>query len=81
MQTCEQNFVSLRFVNNLPSSWGTSSQMTAKETLTPDRMLSVKAAPIDKPSIKLCKPSPKIIIQATVATSLWCLDSIADLQP
>ena len=43
------------------------SQSTAALTLIPATMLSEKAAPMDKPSIKLCTPSPKMIIQATVA--------------
>ena len=54
----------------LPSSCGNSSIMTASEMLTPFKTVSVNAAPIERPSIKLCKPSPKIIIHATGATEL-----------
>lgn len=50
----------------LPNSWGNSSHMTATEMLTPASILSEKAAPIDKPSIKLWRPSPNMIIHATV---------------
>jgi hypothetical protein len=39
-------------------------------TLMPVRMDSVKAAPMDSPSMKLWTPSPKMIIQATVAMGL-----------
>lgn len=49
-----------------PNSWGNSSQITATDILTPDNMLSEKAAPIERPSIKLWRPSPNIIIHATV---------------
>jgi hypothetical protein len=48
-------------------SWGNSSQKTATLTLMPVRMDSEKAAPMDRPSMKLWTPSPKMIIQATVA--------------
>ena len=43
--------------------------MTATEMLMPERMDSVKAAPMDNPSMKLWSPSPKMTIQATVAMS------------
>ncbi|CAN8010832.1 unnamed protein product [Ixodes pacificus] len=49
-------------------SWGNSSQTTATEMLAPARRLSEKAAPMERPSMKLCMPSPKITIQATAAT-------------
>ena len=60
-------------VINLPSSWGSSSHNIATETDTPASILSVKAAPIDTPSIKLCRPSPNMIIHATGSTlpSSW----------
>jgi hypothetical protein len=38
--------------------------MTANDMLIPVGMLSLKAAPKDRPSIKLWKPSPKMIIHA-----------------
>ena len=41
--------------------------MTAIETLMPLMIDSLNAAPMLSPSMKLCRPSPKIIIQATVA--------------
>ena len=44
-------------------------------TLSPVRMDSEKAAPMERPSMKLWIPSPKMIIQATVAMLL------ADLTP
>ena len=50
-----------------PNSCGNSSHNTAALTLIPVKILSVKAAPIERPSIKLCTPSPKMIIHATVA--------------
>ncbi len=37
----------------------------------PVRMDSEKAAPMLRPSMKLCTPSPKMIIQATVAMGDW----------
>ena len=60
----------LRRTAKSPSSWGNSSQSTARETLIPVRMDSEKAAPMERPSMKLCTPSPKMIIHATVATWL-----------
>ena len=36
-----------------PSSWGNSSQRTARDTDIPVRMDSEKAAPIESPSMKL----------------------------
>ena len=36
-----------------PSSWGNSSQRTARDTDIPVRMDSEKAAPIERPSMKL----------------------------
>lgn len=51
----------------LPSSCGSSSQNTAMEMETPVRMLSLKAAPMLSPSMKLWRPSPKMIMYATVA--------------
>ncbi len=53
-----------------PSSCGNSSHMTATLTEIPVRMDSEKAAPMLSPSMKLCIPSPKMIIQATVAMVL-----------
>ena len=38
---------------HLPNSCGSSSHNTARETLIPRRVFSVKAAPMDKPSTKL----------------------------
>ena len=41
------------------------------ETEMPVRMDSEKAAPMLRPSMKLWTPSPKMIIQATVAIGEW----------
>ena len=56
--------------NYSPSSCGNSSHRTAKLMLIPVRTLSLNAAPIDKPSMKLWRPSPKMTIHATVAIAL-----------
>ena len=65
--TCLMFIPELSKTAKSPNSCGNSSQSTAALTLIPATILSEKAAPIDKPSIKLCTPSPKIIIHATVA--------------
>ena len=62
------NICILLLVANVPSSCGNSSQITAKHMLMPFMVDSVNAAPILSPSMKLCKPSPKMIIHATGET-------------
>ena len=57
----------------LPSSCGSSSQNIANEVLTPLIVELEYDAPMAKPSMKLWRASPMIIIQATGATFLFPL--------
>ena len=52
----------------IPNSCGNSSHITASDTLIPVNVFSVNAAPIERPSTKLCIASPINSIHATVAT-------------
>lgn len=54
---------------NLPNSWGNSSHKIAIDVLIPWSRESVKEAPMASPSMKLCKASLKVIIQAIVPIS------------
>ena len=49
---------SVRALIFIPSSWGSSWQRTAIAVVNPLVMLAAKAAPIAKPSERLCIPSP-----------------------
>ena len=68
--TCFMLMPALRRTAKSPSSCGNSSQSTATLTDIPVKMESEKAAPMLNPSMKLWMPSPKMIIQATVAILL-----------
>lgn len=52
-----------------PSSWGNSSHKMATEVLMPWNTDAVKEAPMARPSMKLCRPSLSVIIQASVPMS------------
>ena len=53
----------------LPSSCGNSSHRMATEVLIPWKTDTVKEAPIARPSMKLWRPSLRVIIQASVPMS------------
>lgn len=52
-----------------PSSCGNSSQRMATEVLMPWKTDTVKDAPMARPSMKLWRPSLRVIIQARVPIS------------
>ena len=53
----------------LPSSCGNSSHRMATDVLIPWKTDTVKEAPIARPSMKLWRPSLRVIIQARVPMS------------
>lgn len=49
----------------IPSSWGNSWHKTARAVAKPAILSPLNAAPIAKPSVRLCMPSPMITIHVT----------------
>ena len=56
-------------VPSIPNSCGNSSQRMATEVLMPWKTDTVKEAPMANPSMKLCSPSLRVIIHASVPMS------------
>ena len=55
--------ISVYSASFLPNSCGSSCTKTAMEVDRPPRKSSLKAAPMARPSAKLCIASPKMMIQ------------------
>ena len=58
----------------IPSSWGSSWHNTARAVAKPATLSPLNAAPIAKPSVRLCMPSPMITIHVTEpkVSLCWC---------
>lgn len=68
MKVCQRFAFPIAYVfvdGIIPSSWGSSWHKTARAVAKPATLSPLNAAPIARPSVRLCMPSPMITIHVT----------------